>query len=193
EKYDKNIKINKLKIGDKVLVVKSQLKNIFLAKLEEQFIGLYIIHDILLLGVFKLRTFENKKIKNSDIFIESTNEALNNLETNNENMSLSLQYKTTQNKISNKQQNLNMNEIFENSSESSSDKNDKLLITDRIKRDLQHEVDNNTEFISLFEAYKDYKTFKNIFYKIEQLEKYKGINKQRLKIAYYLGELKTKN
>ncbi|CAG8532239.1 9883_t:CDS:2, partial [Scutellospora calospora] len=50
EKYDKNIKINKLKIDDKVLVAKSQLKNIFLAKLEEQFIGPYIIYDILPLG-----------------------------------------------------------------------------------------------------------------------------------------------
>ncbi|CAG8481981.1 18_t:CDS:2 [Scutellospora calospora] len=174
EKYNKNIKINKLKIGNKVLVAKSQLKNIFLAKLEKQFIGPYIIYNILLLGVYKLRTFDSKKVKdpvyenrlklyfnqlinNWNIFTENTNKALNNLETNNENTSLSLQYETTQNK------------------------------------DLQHEVDNNTEFTSPFEGYKDYKTFKNIVYKIEQLGKCKDVNKQKLEIVYYLGELRTKN
>jgi hypothetical protein len=63
EKYDNSIKINKLKIGDKVLVAKSQLKNIFSAKLEEQFIGPFIIHDILPYGVYKLRNLEGKKVK----------------------------------------------------------------------------------------------------------------------------------
>ncbi|CAG8631320.1 1449_t:CDS:2, partial [Scutellospora calospora] len=75
-----------------------------------------------------------------DIFTENTNEALDNLGTNNENMFLSLQYETTQNE------------------------------------DLQHEVDNNTEFTSLFEGYKNYKTFKNIINKIEQLGNCKSVN-----------------
>ncbi|CAG8656504.1 8440_t:CDS:1, partial [Scutellospora calospora] len=133
-------------------------------------------------------------IDNWDIFMENTNEALDNLETNNENISLSLQNKITQNEVSNKQQNLDTNKNFENSSdESSSDENNELSIIDKVKKDLQYEVDNNIEFTSPFEAHKDYKTFKNIIRKIEQLGKCKGVNKQRLKIAYYLGELKTKN
>ncbi|CAG8570103.1 7943_t:CDS:1 [Scutellospora calospora] len=133
-------------------------------------------------------------LDNWDIFTKNTNEALDNLGTNNENTSLSLQYETTQNEVPNKQQNLNMDENFENSSdESSFDENNEQSIIDKIKKDLQHEVDNNTEFTSPFEGYKDYKTFKNIVNKIEQLGNCKGVNKQRLEIAYYLGELRTKN
>ena len=41
EYYDKNVKHNKLKIGDKVLVAKSFLKNVFFAKLKERFMGPY--------------------------------------------------------------------------------------------------------------------------------------------------------
>ena len=63
EYHDKNLKHNTLKIGDKVLVARSHLKNIFSAKLEEQFMGPYIIHDILKFGVYKLRTFDGKKVK----------------------------------------------------------------------------------------------------------------------------------
>ncbi|CAG8707100.1 348_t:CDS:1, partial [Scutellospora calospora] len=79
-----------------------------------------------------------------------------------------LQYETTQNKVPNEQQNLNIDENFENSSDkSSSDKNNKQSIIDKIKKDLQYKVDNNTKFTSPFEGYKDYKIFKNIVYKIE--------------------------
>src|SRR5260363_433084 len=59
--YNKYIKHNKLKISDKVLVAKSFLKNVFSAKLEEQFIEPYIIHSILDFGVYKLQTLDDKK------------------------------------------------------------------------------------------------------------------------------------
>ncbi|CAG8507797.1 7569_t:CDS:2, partial [Scutellospora calospora] len=60
-----------------------------------------------------------------------------------------------------------------NSDESFSDENNEQSIINKIKKDLQHEVNNNTKFTSPFEGYKDYKTFKNIIYKIEQLGKHK--------------------
>jgi hypothetical protein len=63
EYHDKNLRHSKLNIGDQVLVAKSFLKNVFSAKLEEKFMGPYIICDILDLGVYKLKTLDNKKVK----------------------------------------------------------------------------------------------------------------------------------
>ena len=61
--HDKNIKNPELKIGNKVLVAQSHLKNVFSAKLEEKWIGPYIIHDILKLGTYKLCTLDKRKVK----------------------------------------------------------------------------------------------------------------------------------
>ena len=57
-------KSTKLKIGDKVLVHRTNLQTNFSAKLEEKWIGPYYIHDILPRNVYKLRNLDGKLVKN---------------------------------------------------------------------------------------------------------------------------------
>ena len=54
----------KLKIGDKVLVHRTNLQTNFSAKLEEKWIGPYYIHDVLQRNVYKLRNLDGKLVKN---------------------------------------------------------------------------------------------------------------------------------
>ena len=54
----------KLKIGDQILVERTWLKTNFSAKLENKWIGPYFIHDILKNNVYKLRTLEEKLVRN---------------------------------------------------------------------------------------------------------------------------------
>ena len=57
-------KLVKLKIGDKVLVYRTNLQTNFSAKLEEKWIGPYYIHDVLQRNVYKLRNLDGKLVKN---------------------------------------------------------------------------------------------------------------------------------
>ena len=57
-------KSTKLKIGDKVLVHRTNLQTNFSAKLEEKWIGPYYIHDVLPRNVYKLRNLDGKLVKN---------------------------------------------------------------------------------------------------------------------------------
>src|SRR5436305_12177519 len=57
-------KSTKLKIGDKILVHRTNLQTNFSAKLEEKWIGPYYIHDVLERNVYKLRTIDGKLVKN---------------------------------------------------------------------------------------------------------------------------------
>ena len=54
----------KLKIGDKVLIHRTNLQTNFSAKLEEKWIGPYYIHDVLQRNVYKLRNLDGKLVKN---------------------------------------------------------------------------------------------------------------------------------
>ena len=54
----------KLKIGNKVLVHRTNLQTNFSAKLEEKWIGPYYIHDVLQRNVYKLRNLDGKLVKN---------------------------------------------------------------------------------------------------------------------------------
>ncbi|GBC05841.1 hypothetical protein RclHR1_06470004 [Rhizophagus clarus] len=63
KKYDdKGISL-KLKIGDKVLVEQTHLRNNMSAKLENQWIGPYYIHNVLDQNVYKLRHMNGKLVK----------------------------------------------------------------------------------------------------------------------------------
>ena len=57
-------KSTKLKIGDKILVHRTNLQTNFSAKLEEKWIGPYYIHDVLSCNVYKLRNLDGKLVKN---------------------------------------------------------------------------------------------------------------------------------
>lgn len=59
-----NKRSQKLKIGDKVLVHRTDLQNNMSAKLNEQWIGPYFIHDVLEHNVYKLRNMDGKLVKN---------------------------------------------------------------------------------------------------------------------------------
>lgn len=61
QKHDKNIKEVQFKIGDLVLLYKSQLRE--KKKLEERWKGPYYIHEVMGNGVYKLRTMEGKILK----------------------------------------------------------------------------------------------------------------------------------
>jgi hypothetical protein len=54
----------KLKIGDKVLVHRTDLQNNMSAKLQEKWIGPYFIHKVLENNVYKLRNMNEKLVKN---------------------------------------------------------------------------------------------------------------------------------
>ena len=54
----------KLKIGDKVLVHRTDLQNNMSAKLQEKWIGPYFIHQVLENNVYKLRNMDGKLVKN---------------------------------------------------------------------------------------------------------------------------------
>ena len=54
----------KLKIGDKVLVHRTDLQNNMSAKLQEKWIGPYFIHRVLENNVYKLRNMDGKLVKN---------------------------------------------------------------------------------------------------------------------------------
>ena len=56
--------MEKLKIGDKVLVKKTWLKTNFLAKLDDKWMGPYYIHNVLQDNVYKLQTLEGQLVKN---------------------------------------------------------------------------------------------------------------------------------
>jgi hypothetical protein len=58
-----NKRSTKLKIGDKVLLHRTDLMNNFSAKLQEKWLGPYYIHEVLPNNVYKLRTMEGKLIK----------------------------------------------------------------------------------------------------------------------------------
>jgi hypothetical protein len=60
-RHDKNIKEQSFKIGDLVLLYKSQLRG--KKKLEERWNGPYYIHEILENGAYKLRTMDDKILK----------------------------------------------------------------------------------------------------------------------------------
>jgi len=53
----------RLKIGDKVLVHRTDLQNNMSAKLQEKWIGPYYIHDVLENNTYKLRNMQKKLIK----------------------------------------------------------------------------------------------------------------------------------
>ena len=53
----------KVKIGDKVLVHRTDLQNNLSAKLMEKWIGPYYIHNVLPNNVYKLRNIDGKLIK----------------------------------------------------------------------------------------------------------------------------------
>ena len=57
-------KSTKLKIGDKVLVHRTNLQTNFSTKLEEKWIGPYYIHDVLPRNVYRLRNLDGKLVKN---------------------------------------------------------------------------------------------------------------------------------
>jgi hypothetical protein len=64
QKKRKNNKVTtKLKIGDKVLLHRTDLQNNMSAKLQEKWIGPYYIHDVLENNVYKLRSMNGKLIK----------------------------------------------------------------------------------------------------------------------------------
>ena len=54
---------NKLKIGDKVLLHRTDLQNNLSAKLMEKWIGPFYIHNVLPNNVYKLRNMDGKIIK----------------------------------------------------------------------------------------------------------------------------------
>ena len=54
----------KLKVGDKVLVHRTDLQNNMSAKLQEKWIGPYFIHKVLENNVYKLRNMNGKLVKN---------------------------------------------------------------------------------------------------------------------------------
>jgi hypothetical protein len=54
----------KLKIGDKVLVYRTDLQTNFSAKLMEKWIGPFYIHEVLHNNVYKLRNLDGKLVKN---------------------------------------------------------------------------------------------------------------------------------
>ncbi|CAB4396307.1 unnamed protein product [Rhizophagus irregularis] len=61
QRHDKNLKEIQFKIGDLVLLYKSQLRE--KKKLEERWNGLYYIHEILGNGAYKIRTLDGKILK----------------------------------------------------------------------------------------------------------------------------------
>ena len=58
KRYDKKGMLEKLKIGNKVLVEQMHLRNNMSAKLESQWIGLYYIHNVLEQNVYKLHNMD---------------------------------------------------------------------------------------------------------------------------------------
>ena len=64
ERHDQKGVSEKLKIGDKVLVERSWLKTNFSAKLEDKWMGLYYVHNVLKDNVYKLRTLEGRLVRN---------------------------------------------------------------------------------------------------------------------------------
>ena len=63
KRYDEKGVSVKLKIGDKVLVEQTHLRNNMSAKLESQWIGPYYIHNVLEQNVYKLRNMNGKLVK----------------------------------------------------------------------------------------------------------------------------------
>ena len=57
-------KSTKLKIGNKVLVHRTNLQTNFSVKLEEKWIGPYYIHDVLPRNIYRLRNLDGKLVKN---------------------------------------------------------------------------------------------------------------------------------
>ena len=53
-----------MKIGNKVLVHRTDLQNNMSAKLQEKWIGPYFIHQVLENNVYKLRNMDGKLVKN---------------------------------------------------------------------------------------------------------------------------------
>ena len=64
ERYEQQGISEKLKIGDKVLVERTWLKNNFSSKLEDKWAGLYFVHSVLENNVYKLRILEERLVKN---------------------------------------------------------------------------------------------------------------------------------
>jgi hypothetical protein len=128
--------------------------------------------------------------ENNSLIIDTENNSLQNCLYNFEVAELNLEQL---NKDTTQQNEENIQQNDSNSDNSLSDENDELSMIDKIKKDLRHEVNENSKFESPFQADNDYKVFKKIVDKIERLGKTKGINKQRLEIAYYLGKLRADN
>ena len=63
KRYDEKGISGKLKIGDKVLVEQTHLRNNMSAKLESQWIGPYYVHNVLDQNVYKLRNMYGKLVK----------------------------------------------------------------------------------------------------------------------------------
>jgi len=63
KRYDEKGISEKLKIGDKVLVEQTQLRNNMSAKLEKQWIGPYYVHNVLDKNVYKLRHMEGRLVQ----------------------------------------------------------------------------------------------------------------------------------
>ena len=63
KRYDEKGISGKLKIGDKVLVEQTHLRNNMSAKLESQWIGPYYVHNVLDQNVYKLRNTDGKLVK----------------------------------------------------------------------------------------------------------------------------------
>ena len=64
KRYERQGISEKLKIGDKVLVERTWLKNNFSSKLENKWAGPYFVHNVLENNVYKLRTLERRLVKN---------------------------------------------------------------------------------------------------------------------------------
>ena len=63
KRYDEKGISEKLKIGDKVLVEQTHLRNNMSAKLESQWIGSYYIHNVLEQNVYKLHNMDGRLVK----------------------------------------------------------------------------------------------------------------------------------